>query len=332
MHPILVRLWLFQFQIVPTLWLLLWITSVTYDTNAMSVVVDSKHRTIPPPPPNTMVITKIPSISMPVWSLACSTKALSSLSIENDSTTTTTNTTATPTPTTATAGATATTKEPPPLPLPTMSMNIVTFTTAVSVAAPKLYILSLYYHTLTKDAFIASGFGILQLLRPHQQHLVPILGQHSGYDNTMMNYYSKRIECERMGYPWVSTYVNCHQSNDDKQQQQQQQEEEKEEDDSFTLDLLPNCATYLHVKIVHRFDSSGTSRTATGTSSTSTAATLPAGDHLVVLCEVVATFQWDETTQTIIPTSWTNDDNHKPPSLDATNVLYTGQLRQEGII
>ena len=327
MHPILVWLWLFQFQVVPTLWLLLWITSVTHDTNAMSVVVDSKHRTIPPPPPNTMVITKIPSISLPVWSLACSTKALSSLSIESDSTTTTT-TTATAATNTTTATATATTKEPPP-PLPTMSMNIVTFTTAVSVAAPKLYILSLYYHTLTKDAFIASGFGILQLLRPHQQHLVPILGQHSGYDNTMMNYYSKRIECERMGYPWVSTYVNCHQSNDDKQQQQQH-----EEDDSFTLDLLPNCATYLHVKIVHRFDSSGTSRTdtATGTSSTSTAATLPAGDHLVVLCEVVATFQWDETTQTIIPTSWTNDDNHKPPSLDATNVLYTGQLRQEGII
>lgn len=230
-------------------------------------------------PENPLIIPPPPAISMPVWSLACSTHAVvsSQLSIDHPAATTT---------------------------LPSTSMNIVTFCTAVSVAAPKLYIISLYYHTLTKDAFLTSGSGILQLLRPDHKHLVPILGKYSGYDPN----YKKQSECKKMGYPWVSSLTPVYNTEPD----------QSTEETSSTLDVLPNCATYIHVKIVQSNDYS---------------TTVPAGDHLVVLCEVLGTFQWNATTNTISTVTSSNaNTTHYIPSFDATTVLYTGQLRQEGII
>jgi hypothetical protein len=77
--------------------------------------------------------------------------------------------------------------------------------------------------------------------------------------------------------------------------------------------VIPNCATYLHVQIVpHQ--------------------TLPAGDHVAVLCQVIGTYHWDPSTQNIIPTSSTNTQPISSYYYDATTVLYTGQLRQEGNI
>jgi hypothetical protein len=162
----------------------------------------------------------------------------------------------------------------------------------------------LYYHTLTKDAFLTSGSGILQLLRPDHKHLVPILGKHSGYDTK----YKKQLECEKMGYPWVSSLTSV---------QNNKQQEQSTVDTSSTLNVLPNCATYIHVKIVQSNDES---------------TTLPAGDHVVVFCEVLGTFQWNDTTHTISTISSHNNSTTYIPSFDATTVLYTGQLRQEGII
>ena len=78
-------------------------------------------------------------------------------------------------------------------------MNIVTFATPVSVAPPKLWIVSLYTNTMTRQAFLDSNGGVLQLLSPAQKHLVPLLGKRSGYEDG----YSKETECEKAGYRWT---------------------------------------------------------------------------------------------------------------------------------
>ena len=274
-------------------------------TTATIPITSHAMSATPPPPrsssssttPTTGVLQKTPpppAISMPVWSLACSTKALSTTSSSSPQL-----------------------QQQQQL-LPSTSMNIVTFCTQVSVAAPKLYIISLYYNTLTKDAFLASGSGLLQLLRPEQKHLVPILGRQSGYNNldtTTGN--KKRLECATIGYPWVPSNIVTHNHHNDDDGNGNRRTLPCEATTTTTCDVLPNCAMYLHVKIVH--DDSSTN-----------SAGQPAGDHLVVLCQVLETYQWDETTQQIVPITTTS--NHVIPSLDASTVLYTGQLRQEGII
>jgi hypothetical protein len=106
-----------------------------------------------------------PSVSVPVWSLASPIRSPSS----GDS-------------------------------MPTTSMNIVTFASPVSVAPPKLWIVSLYTNTLTRDAFLESKVAVLQLLTPELKTLVPILGKRSGYEQG----FSKRDECEALGHAWVS--------------------------------------------------------------------------------------------------------------------------------
>lgn len=196
-----------------------------------------------------------PLLSMPVWSLSSST---SSLPRDDD--------------------------------LPATSMNIVTFCSAVSVAAPKLWAVSLYDDTLTKDSFLASGRGVLQLLRPSQKALVPILGKRSGYEVG----YSKRGACSWLRYDWVEAASISSYDDDDGDEYYE------------TVELIPDCATYIHLKVI---------------SST------PAGDHLVTLCEVVQTSQWDKATRRIIPCL-----TSAASILDPSDVLYTGQLRQEGII
>jgi flavin reductase (DIM6/NTAB) family NADH-FMN oxidoreductase RutF len=242
----------------------------------------SSSSPIPPPPP----------LSMPVWSLACPAIALS------------------PPPTTAENNDTNNESPAgtPPLP-PTTSMNIVTFATAVSVAAPKLWAVSLYHNTLTKDSFLASGTGVLQLLsatvsnnnnsiESHQKYLVPVLGKRSGYEYTTTptttagsSYYSKKDESAKLGFGWIRSShgsdFRC----------------------SADLELLPECCTYISLKLLQ---------------------TVPAGDHVVALCEVVDTGVWDPSTRTVPSCG----DNRDAPNqvFDPSSALYTGQLRQEGII
>ena len=104
-----------------------------------------------------------PPLSVPVWSLAC---PLSDTDASRSSDT---------------------------------SMSIVTFATPASVAPPKLWAVSLYRTSLTGQAFLNSGRGVLQLLNPHQSALVPILGKRSGHEAG----FSKGEECERLGSAWV---------------------------------------------------------------------------------------------------------------------------------
>lgn len=105
-----------------------------------------------------------PAISMPVWSLAAR-------HVDNDNT-------------------------------PETSMNIVTFCTPVSVAPPKLWAVSLYMNTMTRDAFLdSSKVGVLQLLTPDMKHVVPLLGKRSGREEG----YSKQEACQEIGFDWVDS-------------------------------------------------------------------------------------------------------------------------------
>ena len=99
---------------------------------------------------------------------------------------------------------------PPPISMPVWSlaspfgddetsMNIVTFATPVSVAPPKLWIISLYTNTKTRQALLDSSVGVLQLLTPSLKHVVPLLGKRSGYEEG----YSKQTECAKIGHSWI---------------------------------------------------------------------------------------------------------------------------------
>jgi flavin reductase (DIM6/NTAB) family NADH-FMN oxidoreductase RutF len=183
-------------------------------------------------------------------------------------------------------------------------MNIVTFATAVSVTAPKLWAVSLYHNTLTKDSFLASGSGVLQLLsssssslsssstnNSNQKYLVLVLGKRSGYDGTASTgtYLSKKEESAKLGFGWIRPSPG-----------------------DFTcpadLELLPECCTYISLRLQQ---------------------IVPAGDHVVALCEVVDTGVWNPDTKTVV--SCANVVN-APQVFGPSSALYTGQLREEGII
>lgn len=276
-------------------------------------------RTIPPPPP----------VSMPVWSLAACTDALvqNTKREENDGKN-------------SVKGRSLSLSS-----FPSTSMNIVTFCTAVSVSPPKLWIISLYHDTLTKDAFLASGRGVLQLLRPRHKELIGILGKRSGYEAG----YSKRTECLAKGFVWTSATTTTRRAKSMEQPSSlpskeidnytNQQDVEhlvvddfNDEDDPAAeiLELLPDCALYIHVRVRE---------------------TMPAGDHVVALCEVTQTSEWDETLRNVVRCSINSNNNGDAgppeskdttvasaaatviiPALDPVSVLYTGQLRSEGIL
>jgi flavin reductase (DIM6/NTAB) family NADH-FMN oxidoreductase RutF len=171
-------------------------------------------------------------------------------------------------------------------------MNIVTFATAVSVAPPKLWAVSLYHDTLTKDSFLKSGTGVLQLLAPSQKMLIPALGKRSGYEAG----YSKPDACADLGFAWVT----CRRRNLGLSS--------AAADHSYDrMELLPACSSYIFLKLV---------------------STVEAGDHLVALCQVTGTGVWDEGGQTVLPVQ----ENALPRCLDPSSALYTGQLRQDDIL
>ena len=80
-------------------------------------------------------------------------------------------------------------------------------------------------------------------------------------------------------------------------------------DDELQFDVLPNCASYIQVKLKRVTDG---------------------GDHDAAICEVVGVGIWNKEEQTVVWQS--DDDNQSTAALDHISVLYSGQLRQEGII
>jgi flavin reductase (DIM6/NTAB) family NADH-FMN oxidoreductase RutF len=220
------------------------------------------------PPTKKPIVSPPPALSVPVWSLAATTAALDRARQDQSLS----------------------------LSLPPTSMNIVTFTTAVSVAPPKLWMVSLYLDTLTKDAFLAAGYGVLQLLRPSHKMLIPILGQRSGYDVN----HSKRQECRLQGYDWVELPPILPSPSAETASTTLTK-------DVPTLQVLPDCASYVHLRVQ---------------------STIPASDHIVALCQVVASSYWDSAEGCVRPSLL--DEPISP--LDSESVLYTGLLRQEGIL
>ena len=194
---------------------------------------------------STISIPPPPAISLPVWSLAASTTAAKTLG--SDQTTTT-------------------------------SMNIVTYAIPVSVAPPKLWMVSLYHGTLTKKSFLSAGGGVLQLLSPSQKDLI-FLGKQSGFDTSK----SKTDECTARGYPWTRDHPF-----------------------GDNVSLLPDCVSYIQVQVK---------------------GVMEAGDHVAVLCEVIQTGTWDDVNGRIIVSS-----HDGVVALDQSTVLYSGQLREEGLI
>lgn len=80
--------------------------------------------------------------------------------------------------------------------------------------------------------------------------------------------------------------------------------------DGSRLDVLPGCALYMQVKLKRITDG---------------------GDHDVAICEVIGTGIWDDVRKDV---RWLSDDDvgSPRPALDNTSALYSGQLRDEGII
>lgn len=153
-------------------------------------------------------------------------------------------------------------------------MNIVTFCSAVSID-PKLYIVSLYYDTLTKDSFLKAKVGMLQLLTPSHKHLVNVLGKHSGYDTL----YRKETESKKLGFAWRP---------------------------HDTYSVLPECATYVELAILDCIE---------------------AGDHQVALCRVTNTYEWDRSQDRLVSSL-----HSEGAAIDHDTALYTGMLRNEGIL
>jgi len=187
-------------------------------------VIAFASQSIPPPPP----------ISVPVYSLAA--PAFEKISPKEEETEAAINPT---------------------------SMNIITFCTPVSVAPPKLWTISLYTNTMTKEYFFRSKVGILQLLDKRQSSLIPILGKRSGYESD----YSKEVECEKVGFNWRTFGGDCSGN------------EEDEEDVFQSIKVIENCQSYIKFHILQTFD---------------------AGDHEVALCQVLGVSEWDDEANSIV--------------------------------
>ncbi len=80
-------------------------------------------------------------------------------------------------------------------------------------------------------------------------------------------------------------------------------------DKTTTFEVLPNCASYIQVKL---------KRIADG------------GDHDVAICEVVGNGFWDDESRSVVWLSESDADGQD--GFDPSSALYTGQLRVEGII
>ena len=105
--------------------------------------------------------------------------------------------------------------------------------------------------------------------------------------------YSKKDESSLLGFDWI----RCSSDGDD---------DDNDDEILSSVELLPDCATYIDLQVLPASRS------------------IDAGDHIVVLCHVCGTYEWDG--RRIVPS------RRQPSPLDHTNALYSGLLRQEGII
>jgi len=191
------------------------------------------------------------------------------------------------------------------------SMNIVTFATPVSVN-PRLYMISLYHGTMTRDAFLSNKYAILQLLDKKQKDLVPILGKRSGYDYKQG--YDKQIECSERAYPWIKLDVGERQWNADLGGDAKK---------AFQgMKLLPDCQSYIQLELMD---------------------TMEAGDHEMVLCRVLGIGKWDAERLSVVDAAAddsddANNDGGTVTSMPAKgdknkdSILYTGYLRKIQIL
>ncbi len=77
--------------------------------------------------------------------------------------------------------------------------------------------------------------------------------------------------------------------------------------DEERFEVLPGCASYIQVELKRVTDG---------------------GDHDVCIVQVLKTGVWDDVKKTVL---WL-EGNDQQPALDASTALYSGQLRNEGII
>jgi hypothetical protein len=198
------------------------------------------------------------------------------------------------------------------------AMNIVTFASPVS---DQYWTVALYADTLTRESFYGSGVGILQLLTPEQRNLVPILGQHSGYDDDFdtPDGFNKRDACASIQFPWIPTQHSFNPQNNRRsfqQPPQQKQQQQQNLSQYEALDVLPRCAAYIKLNLLQIIE---------------------AGDHDVALCGVAMTGIWDYSfgqVRLVTPNDLNNNNQYGPPIFpnDPSNTLYTALLRQQGII
>ena len=62
------------------------------------------------------------------------------------------------------------------------SMNITTYCCPVTIAPSRRFAVALYTHTATARNALATGRGVLQILRQQHKSLVPLLGKQSAHD------------------------------------------------------------------------------------------------------------------------------------------------------
>ena len=163
----------------------------------------------------------------------------------------------------------------------------------------------------------------MQLLRPEQKHLVPVLGKRSGYDEG----YSKRNACRELGFDWVPGGIRSHSVVHDDDDGDDDTKDASRDGvagvDHWDVDLLPGCAWYIQLQYLSKLD---------------------AGDHEVALCQVTSTGVWNgecvvacddalaATSVAATAVGATTTTTTTMTRLDPSNVLYTGLLRAEGII
>jgi len=176
------------------------------------------------------------------------------------------------------------------------SMNIVTFCSPVNVAAPKLWMISLYKGTMTKLSFLKNKVGVLQLLTPEQSELVPLLGKRSSLEKDC----SKENLCASAGFTWSTENIY--------------NGETLEEFHDLDIKLLPKCASYIFLKLCDEQP------------------VWDAGDHVVALCKVVGTGIWEDNhpSNGNVRLAVSEDQPQKP--LNQESVMYTGYLRSIGVL
>jgi hypothetical protein len=227
-----------------------------------------------------------------------------------------------------------------------------------------LWALSFYHGTLTKDSFLGyighnsclqesndanlgddknhiddnnnvkdngrrRSIGVLQLLKFDHRYLVPILGKKSGRD------VDKSKLCSEEGFPWLRISASSSGDIDENTNANANinantnANANKHGGDNLSsqvcdFELLPGCALYLQVEC------------------RSSTVLVDAGDHVVAMCEVTRIGVWEQTDGTELDggkVRWLDqaaiDGNAISLSLcgiDESNALYSGRLREEGIL